>query len=654
MKRKLLIALLATVLCLSVALLAACGCKHYYENGVCTNCGEPDPNYDPNNLPCSHYYENGLCKFCSEADPNYQPPVCDHYYQNGACNKCGEVDPNYVAPNPGDGEVVTATAISKAVTYGKDAETYTLTGVVYATITGGYFINDGTASIFVNDSTAVAVGDQIVATGAIAFATNWKMPSLTATETAVKQSGQAALTATEVEIASLYGTDPVLPTSFYNYVKLSGMVSLQGQTYQVSFNGASVNVASAAASQFEAFVDKNVEFEAVLTAFSTEGWEVTPVGEVTQKVPNLAEVADGIFDWVATQLPEGVYSSLELPTSYELQPGVEFNWTVQTGTALTIENNQVTINSVSADETVVLLLTLTAGNHAPQTKTFEVVVKYSLMSIGEILSSEHGTQIKIQGVIGGFAAQTVTTYEKPQNGLVLTDGTGVLVIDDLGDSYRDGDWVDKDNNVVPEGDAAVATRNGEYVVDGHKLQLGDKVEIVGEYTNIPATETNFGQRKVVVTSIKYLNSGNEIKWKGPDVVVSNEAEAVTFAKNWYVGMVVKLVATTENPLCIRCSGSKTAGKTTWSLHYRTDDSTTTLANLRYVCADGVARAIGVKGESSEYALGAEWWKTLGMDYKNDKTLNKKQFTGEITLVITAYGNTNIQTTAISMALTPKA
>ena len=253
-----------------------------------------------------------------------------------------------------------------------------------------------------------------------------------------------------------------------------------------------------------------------------------------------------------------------------------------------------------------------------------------------------------------FAAQTVTTYNKPQNGLVLTDGTGVLVIDDLGVDYRDGDWVDSSNNVVPEGDATVATRNGEYVVDGHKLAIGDKVEIVGTYTNIPMTETNFGQRKVVVTSIKYLSSGNEVAWKGPDVVVSNEAEAVAFAKNWYVGMVVKLVATTENPLCIRCSGSATAGKTTWSLHYKTDNSTNTLGNLRYTCADGVARAIGLKGESSEYALGTAWWSTLGLDYKNDKTLNKKQFTGDITLVITAYGNTNIQTTAISMNLTPKA
>lgn len=64
----LLVVVLALVLCLTLS-LTACQCNHDYVDGVCSKCGEKDPNY-----VCKHTYVDGVCSKCGEKDPNYQPP----------------------------------------------------------------------------------------------------------------------------------------------------------------------------------------------------------------------------------------------------------------------------------------------------------------------------------------------------------------------------------------------------------------------------------------------------------------------------------------------------------------------------------------------------------------------------------------------------
>ena len=63
---------LTAVFTVTVTLSSASGndtheCTHTYENGVCTGCGEADPDYVP---PHSHTFENGVCTGCGEADPD--------------------------------------------------------------------------------------------------------------------------------------------------------------------------------------------------------------------------------------------------------------------------------------------------------------------------------------------------------------------------------------------------------------------------------------------------------------------------------------------------------------------------------------------------------------------------------------------------------
>lgn len=84
--------------------------KHTYVDGVCTGCGESDPNYVAPEPPVTpdppkheHTYVDGTCTGCGEKDPDYVPPHT-HTYENGVCTGCGAADPNYVPPSEGGDE----------------------------------------------------------------------------------------------------------------------------------------------------------------------------------------------------------------------------------------------------------------------------------------------------------------------------------------------------------------------------------------------------------------------------------------------------------------------------------------------------------------------------------------------------------------------
>ena len=100
-------------------------CEHNYVDGVCTKCGEADPNYVP---PHEHEFVNGECA-CGEKDPNYVPPH-EHDFVNGEC-ACGEKDPNYVPPE--EPKVLTipeALEIAKAQGDTYTTDKYYITGIV--------------------------------------------------------------------------------------------------------------------------------------------------------------------------------------------------------------------------------------------------------------------------------------------------------------------------------------------------------------------------------------------------------------------------------------------------------------------------------------------------------------------------------------------
>lgn len=82
----------------------------------CVICGEIVTAYETDAL--GHDYADGVCSECGEADPDYVPP-CTHDYVDGVCSECGEADPDYVPPKteedpidpPKTGDLLTAASV---------------------------------------------------------------------------------------------------------------------------------------------------------------------------------------------------------------------------------------------------------------------------------------------------------------------------------------------------------------------------------------------------------------------------------------------------------------------------------------------------------------------------------------------------------------
>ena len=229
-------------------------------------------------------------------------------------------------------------------------------------------------------------------------------------------------------------------------------------------------------------------------------------------------------------------------------------------------------------------------------------------------------------------------------GLVLTDGTNVLIVDDLGDAYRNADL--------------------QYAVEGKALAIGDKVQVTGVFVKAEAGETIAVTKVASVKKVVVVSNGNAVTWKTPETVVNNETEMTAWAAQVQLGQMVKLVGTAENPLYIQASGSKESGalagrQQSWGFHFKKDASTG-LGAIRYTVpgSKNTAKAIAVKGMSSEYTLGANWWASLvGTDNAagwsaSSVAGNTHPLVGEITLVVTAFGGTNLGTVAIASTLAP--
>ena len=376
MKRTLTI-LLALVLSLSVVVLAACGCQHYYENGLCKYCGELDANYDPNNLPCIHYYEHGACKYCAEVDANYSPSVdnCQHYYESGACKYCGDVDANYLPPAPpSQGGDKQATSLRVANAYGKDGQSYNLAGTVFAVDSVGYYINDGTAAMYVKDSTVVNTGDVVYLTATLSVTSSTNKVIAVSTQTEVIATGSKTVQPTNVTVVDLAKL-PMFATNYYQYLDLVGFVTLNEVIYSLELEVKYVEITDDSHSFFADYVGQKVTATVVVVDYTTCWVATTVTSQPVAVMPaDLDVVADSIFAWAQTQLPTQTFSNFQVPTSYSLEPTVSFAWSVSGVSGVEMEGaDVVAINGVTEEISIPLTLTLSCDGKTA-TYTYEVKV----------------------------------------------------------------------------------------------------------------------------------------------------------------------------------------------------------------------------------------------------------------------------------------
>ena len=149
-------------------------------NVKATDAGIGDDKDDKEDEECKHNYEDGVCTECGEE--------CKHDYdKDGVCTECGEADPDYVAPGEGEDEkpVDQIAVLEAAYALAKDEtlENQTLTGVIvkidspyssqYSNITVTILVEEMTDMPMLcyrikgEGADTIKVGDTITVTGTI-------------------------------------------------------------------------------------------------------------------------------------------------------------------------------------------------------------------------------------------------------------------------------------------------------------------------------------------------------------------------------------------------------------------------------------------------------------------------------------------------------
>ncbi len=396
-------------------------CKnHSVIGGLCAGCGQR----------CYHKYSMGYCQKCNT------PCIC--IFSEGTCIQCGLEDPDFVP------------TIEQIIRLANTNRTYTFEGVIFALGTNGFYVNDGTGSIFVSTTVSMNVGDKVKATGKLTLHGDYvRKPSFVADSVIFTDVAQQTLAPTTMAIKDLYSLT-VASKNFYTYVILTGYVTQESNGYALErVPGSTEKIAfSAESNQYLAeYVGKQVKVCAILTDYSS-GWKVTLTAEndIWLYTPSVYDVSDAItnelYDYFYNRT---VYFYLELPTVYEEAQNITLTWGMSESEDAEIVDNVFYIKRRFTDR-VCIYVDISDGINTvchwiwvhiacASLETFDVVKKYS----GDYI---------IEGKV------LTTTFNQTENvySVVL---------------------VDKDNNLMP-----VSVQNAY----GYKtIKKGDEITVYGKY-----------------------------------------------------------------------------------------------------------------------------------------------------------------------------
>ena len=379
----------------------------------------------------------------SDAEFHWHAATCEHSDQisdkgahadddgNKLCDVCGYVlstdDPTPPAP-------ATVTPINTLLSETANNTDVVVEGVVFAVTSEGYFINDGTGSIFVLTQAAQAVGTKVKINAN--FRLRDGQPIVRGYEVLETVAGQTPITAVEATIASIVVLDKEARDSYGKFLHIEAIVAKDAVGRYVLSDGERQIIVSEESNDeaLASFIGKKIYLDVITDASSSEGWfvsSVTAESDITLVPVVIEDVKAEIFAQVTEELKTTVYTSLELPLSNKSHPSVEFNWTVKSGTAIAITDNVATVTAVAAEEEVVLTLTISSYEQSAQ-QDFTVVVKViTAVELDQVALIEDAEKvISTQG-------QVVAVYE---NNLVIHKNGNYIKVNAEGE-YKVGDEV---------------------------------------------------------------------------------------------------------------------------------------------------------------------------------------------------------------------
>ena len=486
-------------------------------------------------------------------------------------------------------------------------------GVVYGITTNGFFVADSaSAGIFVNMgdnwTATVKLGSKVQIDAKYSLVSGYCMLKQ-ATVTVVSEGATIPVTAAEKPLTFVNDLVASPAGDYGMFVKLVGTLTQDGSNYVLTDDeGNSVSFANSSAGHLATAINTRVTLEAIVYKKDSSGkWQMVFAGDENDIVNSELTFADYLelakAD-IAAVVPATCTGNLVLPAAHSVDSTLTYTWAVKTGTSVTIVENQAVVVPPTADEEVVLTVTITKGEN---TETVEVPVLSKAVvekTVAQFMSDlpVSGDAVKVNGVVvamGRNQGSTSEPYAASKRYVIIQDETTT--------------------DSVPVNYFYSST---DYAFEG--LSIGDKVTVEGNWSFEKGDTNNPTINADSVTLVS--ENTTVVDAKESAVVISTQEQYEDLGENPdnYVGKLLKF----DNPYLIYSNKETGLNPSNW-VKFGYDDTVAKVGDR------SVATLIGLGNENVD--LG--WDKHFAIPYSDGQAT---QFAGDIYAYLVYRSGTYLQ------------
>lgn len=528
----------------------------------------------------------------------------------------GCVNPNPSTPNnessPSEQQFVAVSIDEVKSTY-KNNDAAQVEGVVYGVTTNGFFVADSAnAGIFVNMGdnwkATVKIGSKVQVDAKYSLVSGYCMLKQ-ATVSVVAENEAVTVTAVEKELTFVKDLVASPAGDYGMLVKVVGTLSQDGANYVLTDDsGNTANFAAVSAAHLASFVGKRITLEAIAYKTDSAGkWQLVFAGDESDIVDSTLSFADYVElakTELAALIPATCTGNLRLPATHAVDTYLTYTWAVKSGTSVTIVENKAVVVPPTADEEVVLTVTIARdGNteeHEIRVTSKAVVEKTVAQFMADLPLS--GDAVKVNGVVvamGRNQGSTSEPYAASKRYVVVQDETT--------------------KDAVPVNYFYSST---DYGFDG--LSVGDKVAVAGNWSHEEGETQN---PTINATSVTLISENATVAdAKEGAVVISTKEQYEDLGKNPdnYTGKLLKF----DNPYLIYSNKESGLNPSNW-VKFGYDEKVAKVGDRN------VATLIGLGNENVD--LG--WDKHFALPYSDGQAT---QFAGDIYAYLVCRSGTYLQ------------
>ena len=326
----------------------------------------------------------------------------------------GCINPTTSTPNnestPSEQQQFVAVSIDVVKSTYKNNDAVQVEGVVYGVTTNGFFVADSANNgIFVNMGdnwkATVKIGSKVQVDAKYSLVSGYCMLKQ-ATVSVVAENEAVPVTAVEKELTFVKDLVASPAGDYGMLVKVVGTLSQDGANYVLTDDsGNTANFAAVSAAHLASFVGKRITLEAIAYKTDSAGkWQLVFAGDESDIVDSTLSFADYVElakTELAELIPATCTGNLRLPATHAVDTNLTYTWAVKSGTSVTIVENKAVVVPPTADEEVVLTVTIARdGNteeHEIRVTSKAVVEKTVAQFMADLPLS--GDAVKVNGAV---------------------------------------------------------------------------------------------------------------------------------------------------------------------------------------------------------------------------------------------------------------